>query len=78
MQPTLDGGVFGVLIPFLYATNPHTRYLKPIRVSSDQNTRWRLSFHFPLIKDKNLLSPHICQIHYESGISPHTYDTKNL
>jgi hypothetical protein len=55
-----------VLIPSLYATSPRTRSLGPIRVPSDQNTRWRLPFHFSLIKDKNFLSLHICQIdiHY--------------
>jgi hypothetical protein len=51
-----------VLIPSLYAINPRTRSLRPVRVPSDQNTRWRLPFHFPLIKDKNFLSSHICQI----------------
>jgi len=51
-----------VLIPSLYATSPRTRSLRPVRVPSDQNTRWRLPFHFSLIKDKNFLSPYICQI----------------
>jgi len=51
-----------VLIPSLYATSPRTRSLRPVRVPSNQNTRWRLPFHFSLIKDKNFLSLHICQI----------------
>jgi len=51
-----------VLIPSHYATSPHTRSLRPVRVPSDQNTRWRLPFHFRPIDDKNFLSPHICQI----------------
>jgi len=51
-----------VLIPSFYATSPRTRSLRLVRVPSDQNTRWRLPFHFTLIKDKNFLSPHICQI----------------
>jgi len=52
-----------VLIPSLYATSLRTRSLRPVRVSSDQNTRWRLPFHFSLIRDKNFLSPHIFQTH---------------
>jgi len=51
-----------VLIPFLYATSPRTRSLRSVRVSSDQNTRWQLPFHFLPINDKNFLSSHICQI----------------
>jgi hypothetical protein len=51
-----------VLIPSHYATSPRTRSLRPVRVPSDQNTRWRLPFHFRPIDDKNFLSPHICQI----------------
>jgi hypothetical protein len=35
-----------VLIHFLYATSPRIRSLRPIRVPSDQNNRWRLSFYF--------------------------------
>ena len=33
-----------MLISSIYTTSPHTRSLKPVRVPSDQNTRWRLSF----------------------------------
>ena len=51
-----------MLIPFLYATSPRIRSLKPVRVPSDQKTWWRLPFHFPLIKDKNSLFPYTCQI----------------
>jgi len=51
-----------VLIPSHYATSPRTRSLRPVRVPSDQNSRWRLPFHFRPIDDKNFLSPHICQI----------------
>ena len=31
-----------MLIPSLYATSLRTRSLRPVRVPSDQNTRWRL------------------------------------
>ena len=50
-----------MLIPSLYATSPRARSLRPVRVPSDQNTRWRLPFHFPPTKDNIFLSPHICQ-----------------
>ena len=40
----LRQGVFGVLILFLYATISRARSPRPFRISSDQNTRWRLSF----------------------------------
>jgi hypothetical protein len=60
-----------VLIPSLYATSLRSRSLRPVRVPSDQNTRWRLPVHILLIRDKNSLSLHICQVnHYifpESG-----------
>jgi hypothetical protein len=36
--------IFGVLIPFLYATSPSAQSMRPVTVASDQNTRWRLSF----------------------------------
>jgi hypothetical protein len=39
-----------VLIHFIYATSLHVRSLRPIRVPSDRNTRWWLSF--PLSTDK--------------------------
>jgi hypothetical protein len=51
-----------VLIPSLYATSLRTRSLRPVRVPSDHNTRWRLPFHFLPTKDNIFLSPHICQI----------------
>jgi hypothetical protein len=60
-----------VLKPSLYATSLRTRSLRPVRVPSDQNTRWRLPVHILLIRDKNSLSLHICLVdHYifpESG-----------
>jgi hypothetical protein len=49
-----------VLIPSFYATNSRTRSLRPIRVPSDQNTRWRLSF--PLFTNKRqefITSPYL-------------------
>jgi hypothetical protein len=54
-----------VLIPSLYATSLRTGSLRPVRVPSDQNTRWRLPVHILPIRDKNSLSLYICQIdHY--------------
>jgi len=53
-----------VLIPSLYATSPRTRYLRPIRVPSDQNTRWRLPYHLSLLRDKEfLVSPYLPDIY---------------
>ena len=52
----LRQGVFGVLIPSLYATSPRTQSLRPVRVPSDQNTRWRLPFHFLPTKENIFLS----------------------
>jgi len=46
-----------VLIHSLYTTNPRTRSLRPIRVSSDQNTRWWLSFLFSTYKRQEFLVP---------------------
>jgi len=46
-----------VLIPSFYAIGPRTRSVTPIKISSDQNTRWRLDFLFTLIEYKNFLSP---------------------
>ena len=58
-----------MLIPSLYATSLRTRSLRSIRVPSDQNTRWRLPVHILLIRDKNSLSIHICQIdHYHFSL----------
>jgi hypothetical protein len=49
-----------VLIPSIYATSPRTRSLRPVRVPSDQNTRWRLSFHFSTNKRQEfLVSTHL-------------------
>jgi len=74
-----------VLIPSLYATNLRIRSLRPVRVTSDQNTRWRLLFHFfPLIKDKNSLLSHIFQDRHTTpdderwwaiAATPHTCDS---
>jgi hypothetical protein len=45
-------------------TSPRTRSLRPIRVSSNQNTRWWSISHFPLIKDKESLSLYISYFPY--------------
>ena len=73
-----------MLIPSLYATNLRTPSLRPVRVPSDQNTRWRLPFYILLIRDKNSLSLHICQINLHSTLrrwtivaTPHTCDKEN-
>jgi len=55
-----------VLIPSLYATSLHTRSLRPVRVPSDQNTRWRLPFHFSTAKRQELL------------VSPYFPDTTHM
>ena len=48
-----------MLIPSLYATSPRARSLRPVRVPSDQNTRWRLPHHFSPLRDNEfLVSPH--------------------
>ena len=44
-----------MLIPSLYATSPRTQSLRPVRVPSDQNTRWRLPFHFSTNKRQYFL-----------------------
>ena len=49
-----------MLIPSLYPTSPRTRSLKPVRVPSDQNTRWRLPFHFSTNKKTRIpCLPHL-------------------
>jgi hypothetical protein len=54
---------------FLYATNPRTRSLRPVRVPSDQNTKWRLPFYFSTGKRQEfLVSTHL----------PHFLDTTNI
>jgi hypothetical protein len=73
-----------VLIPSLYATSLRTRSLRPVRVPSDHNTRWRLHSIFPPIRDKNsLVSPYFPDPHtLERGrtiaATPHTCDTSFL
>jgi hypothetical protein len=58
-----------VLIPSLYATSPRTRSLRPVRVPSDQNTRWRLPHHLSLLRDKEfLVSPYLPDIYIPSHI----------
>ena len=47
-----------MLIPSFYVTSPRTRSPRPVRVPSDQNTRWQLPFHFLPIKDNIFLYPH--------------------
>jgi len=49
-----------VLIPFIYAISFRTRSLRPVRVPSDQNTRWRLPFKFSTDKRQEfLVSPYL-------------------
>jgi hypothetical protein len=53
-----------VLIPSLYATSLRTRSLRSVRVLSDQNTRWRLPFHFSNDKRQEfLVSPYFLDTH---------------
>ena len=55
-----------MLIPSLYATSPRARSLRPVRVPSDQNTRWRLPHHFiflPLGDKEFLVSPYLPDIY---------------
>ena len=53
-----------MLIPSLYATSLRTQSLRPVRVPSDQNTRWRLPHHFSPLRDKEfLVSPHLLDIY---------------
>ena len=53
-----------MLIPSLYATSPRARSLRPVRVPSDQNTRWRLPHHFSLLRDNEfLVSPYWLDIY---------------
>jgi hypothetical protein len=66
-----------MLIPFLYATSPGTQSLRSVRVPSNQNIRWWLPFLFSLLKDKNFLSPHICQIDILMRIDDH-HDTAHM
>jgi hypothetical protein len=59
-----------MLIPSFYATTPRTRSLRPVRVPSDQNTRWRLSFYFSTNKRQEfLVSTHLSHIRldFEGG-----------
>jgi len=44
-----------VLIPSLYTISPRTRSLRPVRVPSNQNIRWRLSFPPSTDKRKGIL-----------------------
>jgi len=77
-----------VLIPSLYATSPRTQSLRPVRVLSDQNTRWRLPFHFPTNKRQYfLVSPYLPDryhthfLDFKSGIfaaTPRTRDKGNF
>ena len=55
-------GVVGVLIPSLYAISLRTPSLRLVRIPSDQNTRWQLTVHILLIRDKNFLYLHIFQV----------------
>jgi len=61
-----------VQIPSVYATNPRTRSLKPIRVSSDQNTRRRFSIHFFTDKRQEfIVSSHFPDTLREWNIATH-------
>jgi hypothetical protein len=73
-----------VVIPSLYATSPRTQSLRPVRVPSDQNTRWRLPFHFPTNKRQYfLVSPHLPDryhthfLDFKSGIFAATPRTRD-
>ena len=44
-----------MLIPSLYVTSLRTPSLRPVRVPSNQNTRWRLPIHIFTGRDKNFL-----------------------
>ena len=49
-----------MLIPSIYATSLRTQSLRLDRFPSDQNTRWRLPFHFSPLRDNEfLVSPHL-------------------
>ena len=68
-----------MLIPSLYATSPRTRSLRPVRVPSDQNTRWRLPFHLTDKRQEFLVSPYLPHIKYIFRVdvfaaTPHTCD----
>jgi hypothetical protein len=69
-----------VLIPSLYATSLRAQSLRPVRVPSDQNTRWRLPHHFLPLRDKEfLVSPHLPVIYpyiwgWTIAATPHTWD----
>jgi len=56
-----------MLIPSLYATS--ARSLRPVRVSSDQNTRWRLPHHFFTAKRQRIP----CLPTLTRFIPPHLY-----
>jgi hypothetical protein len=51
-----------MLMLFLYTTSPRARSLRPIGVPSDQILGGDSHSCFPLIKDKNFLSPYVFQI----------------
>jgi len=68
-----------VLIPSLYATSLRTRSLRPVRVPSGQNTKWRLPFYFSTNKRQEFLVSHICYIYKILRVdiftaTPHTCD----
>jgi hypothetical protein len=61
-----------VQIPSIYATKPRTRSLKLIRVSSDQITRRRVSFHFFTDKRQEfIVSSHFSDTLREWNIAAH-------
>jgi hypothetical protein len=73
-----------VLIPSLYATSLRTQSLRPVRVPSDQNTRWRLPFPFFTAKRQRIpCLPIFFQIHtsiecgWAIAATPHTCDKNN-
>jgi len=68
-----------VLILFLYVINPRTRSLRLVRVLSDQNIKWQLSFYFSADKRQEFLVSHIFQIDTHTwgwtiSATPHTRD----
>ena len=70
-----------MLIPSLYATSLRTRSLRPVRVPSDQNTRWRLHSIFSTDKRQEFLvspylpdTPHTIECGWAIAATPHTCD----
>ena len=63
-----------VVTPSLYATSPNARSLRPVRVPSDQNTRWQLSFPLSTNKGQEFLVFPISQPERMLAVMSHTCD----